>query len=124
MKKLALAGLSLGLVAISGCSTLVNGSSQSVSINSNVQDAQVTWNGAPIGKTPLTVQVKRGSSAQITVSKDGYISKTITADTSIEPIFWGNVIFGGVLGSTTDGVNGNMYKYAPATLQIDLEKKQ
>jgi hypothetical protein len=111
------------LSAISGCSTLVNGSSQSVSINSNVSDAQVTWNGAPIGKTPLTTQVKRASSAQLTVSKDGYETKTITLDTSIEPIFWGNVIFGGFLGSTTDGANGNMYKYAPATIQIDLVKK-
>jgi hypothetical protein len=123
LKAILLAVAALVLATASGCSTIINGSSQTVSINSNVTGATVSWNGAQIGTTPMTTQVKRASTATITVSKEGYTTKTITIDTSIEPMFWGNVILGGLLGSTTDGVNGNMYKYAPATLQIDLEKK-
>lgn len=105
----------------SGCSTIVNGRSETVSINSNVSGAQIVVNGKTVGTTPYNGPIRRGADTTITVSKDGYVAKTITADTNIEPIFWGNIILGGFLGSTTDASTGSMYKYSPATLQIDLE---
>lgn len=104
-----------------GCSTIINGHDQTVSINSNVKDAQITANGKPVGTTPFTGLVPRGTGTVVVVKKDGYQSKTVTLDTSIEPIFWGNIIIGGVLGSTTDASTGSMYKYSPTTIEIDLE---
>jgi len=122
MKSILLAVVTLALFSVSGCSSIVNGKAQTITINSNVSDAQVTLNGEIAGRTPFTGLVKRNSHAVVTVSKDGYVSKTVTLDTAIEPIFWGNVIIGGVVGSTTDAATGSMYKYAPGTIQIDLEK--
>jgi len=115
--------LAVLFLAVAGCSTIINGKTQTVSINSNVRDANITANGLAIGKTPFTGEMIRGDKTVVTVSKEGYISKTVTLSTDFEPIFWGNIISGGVIGSTTDAATGSMYKYAPNTLQIDLEKK-
>lgn len=123
MKVLLIAVSALTLLAATGCSTIVKGKDQVVTINSNIEDAQITVNGVPVGKTPFTGPILRDSKTVVSVSKDGYVTKTVTLDTAIEPIFWGNIIIGGVLGSTTDMSTGSMYKYAPATIQIDLEKK-
>jgi hypothetical protein len=121
LKRIFLSLALVGLATVSGCSSIVNGKSQSISINSNVKDAEITFNGQTVGRTPFTGLVPRSSAAQVTLTKAGYKSKTVTMDTSIEPIFWGNIIIGGVLGSTTDASTGNMYKYNPATISIDLE---
>jgi hypothetical protein len=110
------------VIAFSGCATIIKGTTQVVSINSNVKGANITVNGEQIGATPFTGQIKRKSGTTVTLQKTGYDSKTITLTTEIESIFWGNIIIGGVLGSTTDMATGAMYYYAPATLQIDLEK--
>ena len=123
MKVYLLTASALILLAVSACSTIVNGKVQTVTINSNVSGAEISVNGKPVGQTPFTGLLERSNKASITVSKDGYIAKTITLDTNIEPIFWGNIIIGGVIGSTTDAATGSMYKYAPGTLEVDLEKK-
>jgi hypothetical protein len=115
--------LTVLILLISGCSTIINGKTQTVSINSNVRDADVVVNGMTVGRTPYSGPIARGDKTVVTVSKDGYLSKSITLSTDFEPVFWGNIIFGGVLGSTTDAATGSMYKYSPNTLQIDLEKK-
>ena len=123
MKVYLLTASALILLAVSACSTIVNGKVQTVTINSNVSGAEISVNGKPVGQTPFTGLLERSNKTSITVSKDGYIAKTITLDTNIEPIFWGNIIIGGVIGSTTDAATGSMYKYAPGTLEVDLEKK-
>ena len=111
-------------ILLASCATIVGGTSQNVSINSNVKGAEITVNGLTVGNTPYTGPIKRGNSTIVTLRKNGYETKTITLSTEIESIFWGNIIIGGVLGSTTDLATGGMYRYAPATLQIDLEKVQ
>lgn len=111
------------VLTVTGCSTIINGKTQTVSINSNVRDADVVVNGATVGRTPYSGPIARGDKTIVTVSKDGYLSKSITLSTEFEPVFWGNIIIGGFFGSTTDAASGSMYKYSPNTLQIDLEKK-
>jgi hypothetical protein len=41
--------------------------------------------------------------------------------TKIEPWFWGNILFGGIIGSVTDAVTGAMYEYAPDQYLVTLE---
>lgn len=106
---------------LSGCSTIVNGRNQNITIDSNVKGAEVLINQVVVGQTPFVGQAPRGNAPQITVRKEGYESRTVIADTDFEPIFWGNLIIGGFLGSTTDAASGSMYKYTPASLNIDLK---
>lgn len=109
-----------------GCASILKGKTQQVTILSNVEDAENLVNGQRIGKTPYTGQIKRASDMTLTLSKAGYQAKTITIDTSVEPIFFGNVVCGGAPGSTTDYATGSMYKVSNSTINIDLvntEKK-
>jgi len=123
-KKMMLSSLVIANILFSGCASIVKGSKQNVSIISNVKDAEIIVNGSTIGKTPYNGSIVKSSSTTITLQKEGYEPKTITLDTEVEPIFWGNILIGGVFGSTTDMASGAMYKYTPATLNIDLDKIQ
>ena len=109
------------VLLMAGCSTILNGKTQSISVDSNVKGAEVLINQVVVGQTPFVGQAPRGAAPQITVRKDGYQAKTIVADTGFEPVFWGNIIFGGVFGSTTDNATGAMYKYAPSTFTVELQ---
>ena len=109
---------------VTSCATIVGGTSQTVSIDSNVKGADITVNGASVGQTPFAGSIKRGKSTSVNVKKSGYLAKTIILNTEVEPIFWGNIIFGGFLGSTTDLSTEAMYKYTPASINVDLEKEE
>jgi hypothetical protein len=116
---------SIGLLLLTtSCSSIINGTKQTVTIDSNVRGADININGTSVGSTPFTGKISRGSSTQVYISKPGYIPKNIILNSDIEPIFWGNIIVGGFLGSSTDYGTGALYKYNPATIIVDLEEKK
>jgi hypothetical protein len=120
---LALTGIIVASL-LSGCATILKDSTHPITVNSNVDDAEVLVNGTKIGETPFIGRIQRGKNpATLVVRKDGYRSKSVILDSEVEPVFWVNILSGGVLGSTTDYASENMWKYAPQTLNIDLEKK-
>ncbi len=108
-----------------GCSSVVNGTKQFVSIDSNVKGASVEVDGIPVGQTPFKGKINRGSGTTLTISKDGYRSKTIVLSEEVAPAFWANGLFvyGFAFSSTTDYATGAMYKYSPASYEVELEKE-
>lgn len=112
----------LTFISSAGCASMINGSAQRITIDSNVQGADIYFNGKPLGTTPFTGVVPRGNDSVITISKSGYVSKTVVLNTSIDPWFALNIFWGGAgtTGSTTDHVNGSMYRYSPNRIHIDL----
>jgi hypothetical protein len=72
-----------------------------------------------IGTTPFAGVVPK-SKGTLMVQKPGYRAQTIALSTSLEPIFWGNIITGGTIGSLTDFASGAAYQYAPASYQVEL----
>ena len=126
MKRIVVGGL-FALVAataigvmLSGCATITQGSSQSVSITCNVEGATVFLDDLKIGTTPFQGTIKKGKNT-IRVEMDGYKTATVALQKKTDGWFWGNIIFGGLVGSTTDGISGAAYVYAPATYQVDLQ---
>lgn len=115
--------LTAGVAVLAGCASIVSGTSQVVSVNSNVDQAEVRINGTTVGRTPYNGQIKRGKDTVVEVSKSGYGTQSTTLSTKLEPIFWGNIIFGGVIGSTTDLATGACWEYAPASVYVNLNQK-
>ena len=105
---------------LGGCATLVKGSSQAVTITSNVDGAEILLDGKPVGSTPFSGAVPKGKTT-VMLRKAGYTPATVTLSKTLEPIFWGNIISGGTTGSLTDFATGAAYAYAPATYQVDLK---
>lgn len=105
---------------LGGCATLVKGSSQAITITSNVDGAEILLDGQLVGSTPFSGVVPKGKTT-VMLRKAGYACASVTLSKTLEPIFWGNIISGGTTGSLTDFATGAAYAYAPATYQVDLK---
>ncbi|WP_298448829.1 PEGA domain-containing protein [uncultured Marinobacter sp.] len=105
----------------SGCASVVSGTDQNLTFNSEPEDATVTVSGRVLGKTPLTVPVDRGSNQSITFEKEGYKTYTAQLSTTTNPWFFGNIVIGGLLGSTTDGVSGAIHEFSPDQYFVTLK---
>lgn len=117
--------LVLGLT-VAGCATIISGSSQIMTVNANVDGAQVhlvTEAGIEtlLGTTPLTTRVKRGQEGSLRVSAEGYRSYQTALNKKINSVFWVNILSGGTFGSTTDYTTGSMYQYEPSTFMVTLQ---
>jgi len=108
------------VLLLGACATLAKGSSQAVTITSNVEGAEIFLDGQRVGATPFSGVVPKGKTT-LMLQKAGYTPATITLSKTLEPIFWGNIISGGTIGSLTDFATGAAYAYAPATYQVDLK---
>lgn len=113
--------LPFALVALAGCASIVSGRTQEVSFASNPEGVTVTVNGRILGKTPLTINLQRQSGQSLIFSKDGYKTLSMELETSINGWFWGNIVLGGLIGSTTDGITGSVHQYAPSQYMVTLE---
>jgi hypothetical protein len=103
-----------------GCATIVAGTTQSMSITSNVDGAEIYLDGEKIGTTPFNGPVKKNGK-ELRLELRGHRTSTVVLSKTLEGVFWGNIIFGGTLGSITDFASGAAYAYAPATYQVDLK---
>src|SRR5579884_1609629 len=111
----------LALCLLTGCATIISGTSQEVSFVSNPEGATVAVSRRVLGKAPLTTRIDRKQGQTLVFEREGYKPLTMRLDTTINPWFWGNIVFGGLIGSTTDGISGGVYMYSPAQYMITLE---
>ena len=89
---------------ISGCASIMSGTTQRVSIDSDPQGATVmigkkktkdkktimveTYNA---GVTPLIVELKRRGSTMVQIFKDGYKTQDVQLKRTMNPWVWGDV---------------------------------
>ena len=73
-----------------------------------------------LGKTPFTVQLDKAEGQSVTFSKEGYRPITMELTTGTDPNFWGNILFFGFGGSTTDAMTGAIYKYDQSQFFVTL----
>ena len=106
-----------------GCATLTQDSVQPLTFTSMPEGALVYIDGALKGKTPVTIQVEKGEAKQLEFKKDGYSTVTQPLSKNVSGWFFGNILIGGLLGSTTDAASGNMYEYTPNNYNVELKKK-
>ena len=112
------------LALTTGCATVLGGTSQLLTVNSNVEGAEVFLNDTRLGVTPLTADVKRGQTGELRVTADGYQPYNIALNKKISTLFWVNILSGGSFGSTTDYFTGAMYEYEPSTYMVSLQPPQ
>lgn len=121
MKRSLLAGVfALGTLGLASCATIINGSNQTITVNSDVPGAQVSINGMPLGVTPLITSIKRGQEGVLTVQMPGYTPFQAALSKKINGIFFANILLGGLFGSSTDYSTGAMYAYEPDTYFVAL----
>lgn len=112
------------LLTQTGCASIVSGRQQDISVRSNPEGAAVEIDGMPVGKTPVTTEVKRKRRHQIKLTKEGYMEETRSTKRGFNWWFIGNVLIGGIIGIIVDFSTGAVYSVSPEELNIKLTEGQ
>ena len=115
------------LSLLPGCATLVNGTSQTVTVATTPPSASCTLDrvGARVGvipQTPGSLRIdKSKNELSVTCSKDGFDTATVTRSPSFSGATFGNIIAGGLVGVVVDAASGANYAY-PDTIELALNR--
>ena len=109
MKKFAL-GLAVVLLN-TGCASIMTAEQQSINVKlSNNETGEVTVDDKTVTAPGMVVVLRDGKDKVVRTQAEGCDSAT-PIKKNVTPVFFGNIVIGGLLGSTTDGVTGKMWDY-------------
>lgn len=108
------------IVFLNSCATIINGTSQQVNITSTPIEAKVIIDGEELGKTPFIADLKRKDNHIVKIELEGYKTEVITLNGKTSGWFFGNCLFGGVIGMAIDAVTGGMYRLQPEEIKKNL----
>lgn len=101
----------LAVSTLSGCASILNDQTQQVNVRtSNGATVKGTVNGA-IFTAPSTVSLTRENKNKIFMTETQGCDRETVLEKSVDPKFFGNILIGGLLGSTTDASTEKMWKY-------------
>jgi len=122
-------------IFFTSCASIVSDSKYPVAINTVPNEANINITdkyGSPIysGKSPAVIPLKSGSGYfskaryNIEITKDGYLPIHQHISSSLDPWFFGNIIFGGLIGVLiVDPLTGAMYEIDNQNLYVSLSKE-
>lgn len=110
-----------GLLLASGCVSIIKGTSQTLSFNSEPEGAEVLIDGKSFGFTPLAVSLKKNKYTVVTFKKKGYSTQTVPIESSYDGLALLNIFWD---FSTTDLITGAAYEYAPTRYFATLRPKE
>jgi hypothetical protein len=119
LKALVLVAILPAAAQLTGCATLVKGSSQSVIVSTDPPGAVCTLSRrgkeiAVVNPTPGTVTVDKSKDAvAVSCNRAGYLESAGTITSQFQPMTFGNILFGGLVGVAIDAGSGAMSEYEP-----------
>ncbi len=123
MKKVFLFLLA-GVMVLSGCASIIHGTTQNVGFASEPAGAQVTVDNHAVCTTPCIASLKRKDNHIVKMDLNGYQEFEATLTRRASGWVLGNILVGGLIGLGVDAVDGAMYKVTPAHLTATLVKTQ
>jgi hypothetical protein len=109
-----------------GCASIVSlatedGLEQKITFNSDPSGVKLFLNGTkPLGETPLARKIERSENQFVIAKKEGFEDQRILLTHHFNHWFWGNVIFGGLIGSTVDYADSAVVEIDPTTYYITM----
>jgi hypothetical protein len=110
-----------GLLAagLTGCATIVHGTTQTVPIISTPAGARVAIDSVPAGITPFIANLSRSRSHLVTLSRDSLPDVNILLTRRISGWIWGNM-FLYYLPALIDVADGAAFKFAVDSVHVTL----
>jgi hypothetical protein len=106
-----------------GCATIVSSGPDFVPVQSAPEGARVVLDGQPVGRTPMTVSFARKCEGVLAFELDGYERVVVDVDKVVNGWFFGNLVFGGVIGIVVDLAASNQGRYSVAPINVSLARK-
>lgn len=103
---------------ITGCATVFSGTTQAISIDSNVHGASIAIDGNVIGVTPFAGKLQRRKDSIAIISKTGYTSQPVALSTTFNPLAIISILCWDL--GTTDCLTGACWEYAPGSYYVNL----
>lgn len=119
MKKLYLL-ITIGLLSLTGCSTMINTTTQEVELKSNPPNAKITVDGKKFGTSPQVVNIDRNSDHVIKFELDGYEPYETQLTRKMSLWFWSNALNGFIPGMAIDYFTGSIYNLLPEQVATEL----
>ena len=110
------------------CATIINGTSQDMTVNSEPSQAKVVITEGPGGRTvfegqtPMLCRLSRNSAYVVIITLPGYNEQKIYVAKELSMVFLGNLIIGGVPGMLVDVITGAMWDLKPAVVSVSLSR--
>jgi hypothetical protein len=99
------------LALTSGCASIINEKTQKINVvTSSGEKAQLLIDGVPF-EAPGIATVTRSKGDKVITTKNPKCNSTTLVQSTVDNVFWINVLSGGVFGSTTDYSTEKMWKY-------------
>ncbi|HVX13328.1 MAG TPA: hypothetical protein VHC22_19240 [Pirellulales bacterium] len=120
----------VAILSLSACSTIVDGRSQQIMVNTNPSGANcnILRNGdkiASIIDTPGSAYIEKTKyDIKIECRKSGYQDATYMNHSGTAGATWGNIVAGGLIGWGVDSATGSDNKYeSPVNITLVPEEK-
>lgn len=110
------------LLALTGCATIMHGTTQRVGISSNPSNASVYVDNMPVGNTPVVVHMTRGDNHLVRIELEGYVPYEAAFTKTLSGWVFGNIVFGGLIGLAVDAVSGGIYRLTPENIQAEMRR--
>ncbi len=135
-KGLVFSCLGLFVLLLSSCATIVGGGpTQIIDVSSSPEGAQI-WTAKIVKKkgggtevvemmdtgmvTPAKVTIAR-KNAVIILKKEGYQDTNVVMVKKMNGWFWGNILIGGLIGSSIDLSTGASMKFDPNNFFVEMQ---
>lgn len=119
-KLLSAAAMAAASFAVSGCATVMNGTSQAVAFKSDPDGATIKLVTGPTCSTPCQFEMKRGADSKVTYTRAGYKPVEVYIQSRMGGSSFGNIIAGGVIGAVVDSSNGASNRLYPNPVYVRL----
>jgi len=114
--------ISLSLL-LSGCATIINGTSQKIMVTSEPAGATVQADGGRDYTTPVKLRLERRRDHELVFRKEGYKTAKVALTHVLSESVCGNLFLGGPLGWIFDIFAGTQYKLIPNPAHVKLESE-
>jgi len=110
-------------VTVSGCGTLIHGTTQNISIQSDPAGATARLSTGYEVQTPDTVTLSRAKDYVVTFEKDGYQKKQVQINRhfNARASILGNILWL-IVGVVIDMVSGGAWELEPEAINVKLQK--
>jgi hypothetical protein len=125
MKLIGFAAIAALGIAVSGCATIIKGTTQSVAVTTPPTTGATCTLSSKEGNWQITSPgvahvEKSKEDIQVTCEKPGWQTATATIPSNFQGWTLGNIILGGVIGVGVDAATGAMNEY-PGAFQVPMQ---